>query len=36
VERRTLDYVLAALHEAQFDVEFGRLDLRSLAAQGAQ
>ena len=32
-ERRTLDEVVARLHEAQFDVEFGRLDLAPLRAE---
>ena len=32
-ERRSLDYVMERLHEAQFDVEFGRLDLRPIRAE---
>jgi NADPH-dependent 2,4-dienoyl-CoA reductase/sulfur reductase-like enzyme len=36
LERRELQYVLRSLHEAQFDVEFGRLDLRSLTAAGGR
>ena len=32
-ERRSLDYVMAHLHEAQFDVEFGRQDLGSARAE---
>jgi NADPH-dependent 2,4-dienoyl-CoA reductase/sulfur reductase-like enzyme len=36
VERRSLDYVLNVLHQAQFDVEFGRLDLRGIAAAGVR
>lgn len=31
-ERRDLDFVMDRLHEAQFDVEFGRLDLRPVRA----
>lgn len=31
-ERRSLDYVMAHLHQAQFDVEFGRLPLDSARA----
>jgi NADPH-dependent 2,4-dienoyl-CoA reductase/sulfur reductase-like enzyme len=34
LERRSLEYVLGVLHQAQFDVEFGRLNLRALAASG--
>jgi NADPH-dependent 2,4-dienoyl-CoA reductase/sulfur reductase-like enzyme len=32
-ERRSLDYVIGQLREAQFDVEFGRLDLAGVRAQ---
>jgi NADPH-dependent 2,4-dienoyl-CoA reductase/sulfur reductase-like enzyme len=35
LERRSLKYVLSALHQAQFDVEFGRMSLESLSAVGA-
>jgi hypothetical protein len=31
-ERRPLDLVVRDLHSVQFDVEFGRLDLRPLRA----
>ena len=36
LERRSLEYVLRVLGQAQFDVEFGRLDLRSLAEVGGR
>jgi NAD(P)H-nitrite reductase large subunit len=35
-ERRNLDYVIKALHLAQFDVEFGRMDLRPVRAEYAR
>ncbi|MEJ7604838.1 MAG: hypothetical protein WKF37_00875, partial [Bryobacteraceae bacterium] len=34
-ERRSRDYCLAHLHEAQFDVEFGRLQLGFLQKEGS-
>jgi hypothetical protein len=34
LERRSLDYVLGVLPDAQFDHEFGRLDLRGIATVG--
>jgi NADPH-dependent 2,4-dienoyl-CoA reductase/sulfur reductase-like enzyme len=34
LDRRSLECVLGVLHRAQFDVEFGRLDLRALTGAG--
>ena len=31
-ERRSMDYVMEHLREAQFDVEFGRVDLAAVEA----
>jgi hypothetical protein len=35
LERRSMQYVKNVLTQAQFDVEFGRMDLRQLTASGA-
>jgi hypothetical protein len=35
VERRPMDYVVGRLTQAQFDVEFGRQDLRFISHAGA-